>query len=510
VDLKKTNTRWTVLALLLGIFMAALDQTIVSTAMPTIVGELGGLDKFVWVYSAYLIATVVSTPIFGKLSDMFGRKLFFLLGLALFIVGSALCGTAHSMTQLIVYRAVQGIGGGALMPISFTIIFDIFPPEKRGKMNGLFGAVFGMSSVFGPIIGGYFTDYVDWRWVFYINLPLGIIASLLLSLFYFESLGMHKQKIDWLGAVLLVGSILSLMFALELGGKDYAWNSPQIFSLFTGFAVLLLVFLFVESKVQDPIIRLGLFRDRLLSSSMIIGFLYGAVMISGSSYIPFFIQGVFGKSASSAGTILTPMMLGVVVSSMVGGRLVGKYTYRNLMAVSSLIVLLGLYLLGTMTAATPRWVVTLYMVIVGLGIGVNFSVLNLSALQNVEMRYRGAVTSLIAFFRTIGTALGITIFGAIQSNSLFDKLKTLVPPQFAEQLGDGRGLLQPDVRAKIPAVLLDKMLNALAESITHVFRWSIALPVLALAAALFMGGARLQIQKRKDAQQAERPVPSME
>lgn len=520
MDTKKSNTRWTVAALLLGIFMASLDQTIVSTAMPTIVKDLGGLDKFVWVFSAYMIASVVFTPIFGKLSDMFGRKLFFAFGLILFMAGSALCGLASDMTQLIVFRAVQGIGGGALMPIAFTIIFDIFPPEKRGKMNGLFGAVFGLSSVFGPTLGGYFTDALNWRWVFYINLPIGVVATVLLLAFYHESKQHRKQKIDYAGAVLLTASILSLMFALELGGKDYAWGSWQIVTLFAGFAVFLAAFLFVEGKVaSDPIVKLSLFRKRLFTTSQLISFFYGAVMISGASYIPLFIQGVSQGSATTAGTIMTPMMLAVVVSSVFGGRLVSKLNYRTIMIGSAIILLTGVALLSSMASDTARWTVTLYMIVVGLGMGVSFPVLNMSALHDVEPQFKGTVTSLVVFFRTIGSALGVTVFGVIQSSSLQSLLKPIVPAQFAQQLGDGRGLLVPEVRVKIPAEMLAKMLKALAESITNVFAWSIMLPILALLAALLMGRAGLQATRRGSQgepnqdgakPQGERPSFSME
>jgi EmrB/QacA subfamily drug resistance transporter len=219
MDNKKSNVRLTVLGLMMTLLLVSLDQTIVSTAMPTIIGQFGGLDKFVWVFSAYLIANVTGMPIFGKLSDMYGRKRFFIMGLIVFMIGSALCGTAQSMTELIIYRAIQGIGGGALLPIVFTIVFDIFPPQKMGKMQGLFGAVFGISSVLGPLAGALFTDYLDWRWCFYINLPLGVVSLFLIMVFYHESVQHKKQVIDWLGTVLMVGTVLCLMFGLELGGK---------------------------------------------------------------------------------------------------------------------------------------------------------------------------------------------------------------------------------------------------------------------------------------------------
>lgn len=306
--------------MLLGLFMAALDQTIVSTAMTTIIQKLGGLESFIWVYSAYMIAMVVSTPIFGKLSDMYGRKRFFLMGLILFLLGSILCGTAQNMDQLIIYRAIQGIGGGAIMPIVFTIIFDLFPAEKRGKMMGLFGAVFGVSSVFGPILGGTITDNLSWRWIFYINVPIGILAIAFILKAYHESKVTRKQVIDWAGAILLTGTILCLMFGLELGGMEgWAWDSAQTISLFAGSVILFILFLLAERVAKDPIIKLGLFRKRLFTSSMAVSMLYGGVMIAGATYIPIFIQGVFHKTATETSTVLTPMMLGVVLSSQIGG-----------------------------------------------------------------------------------------------------------------------------------------------------------------------------------------------
>ncbi|MFC0211504.1 MDR family MFS transporter [Paenibacillus chartarius] len=507
MDTNKSNSKLTVVALLLGIFMAALDQTIVSTAMPTIVKELGGFEYFVWVFSAYMIASVVATPIFGKLSDMFGRKLFFALGLVLFMIGSALCATATDMTQLIIYRAVQGIGGGALMPIAFTIIFDIFPPEQRGKMNGLFGAVFGLSSVFGPSLGGYFTDYVDWTWIFLINLPIGVIATILLFMFYHESKQHRKQKVDYAGAALLTASILLLMFALELGGKDFAWGSWQIISMFVGFAVLLALFLVVEAKLAaDPIVKLDLFRIKLFTTSQIIAFLYGAVMIAGASYIPLFIQGVKSGSASAAGGIMTPMMLGVVASSIVGGRFVTKFNFRTIMLTSGLVLLAGTALLGSMNADTPSWLITVYMVVLGLGMGVSFPVLNMSALHDVQPQYKGAVTSLIVFFRTIGSALGVTVFGVLQTTRLHDS----IPAEFADRIGDGRGLLQPEVQAQIPAPVLKQLLASLGDSITFIFQWGTVLPVLALLTAIWMGKARLQVPQQGQGQEAKNERPAFQ
>lgn len=497
MDKSKTNTTWTVAALLIGLFMAALDQTIVSTAMPTIVGEFGDFEMLVWVFSAYMIASVIATPIFGKLSDMYGRKRFFIMGLIVFLIGSILCGMATNMIELILFRALQGIGGGAIMPLCFAVIFDIFPPEKRGKMNGLFGAVFGLSSVFGPLAGAYFTDQIDWRWVFYINVPLGIIALILLGLYYKETVNKVKQVIDWAGVALLTATILSLMFALELGGSGkYAWGSVEIISLFAGCVVFLILFLLVERKAVNPIVSLHLFKNKVFTASQAASFLYGAIMIAGATYIPIFVQGVYGGSASAAGQTLTPMMLGVVASSVIGGRFVGKFLFRNIMLVSALVLVVSLSLLGTINVDTERWVVTLYMVFVGLGIGVSFVVFNIATLHGISPQHKGAATSMVVFFRTIGSALGVTIFGVIQTAQMKSNIAKVIPDaQQAEALSDPQALLQPAVRSMFDAEMLKKLTGGLADSIAFIFQWSLVLPILAGLLVLLMGRANVGQEK---------------
>nr|WP_123039482.1 MDR family MFS transporter [Cohnella candidum]AYQ71418.1 DHA2 family efflux MFS transporter permease subunit [Cohnella candidum] len=497
MDTKKSNVKLVVAGLLLGLFMASLDQTIVSTAMATIIKKLGGLDSFIWVYSAYMIAMVVSTPILGKLSDMYGRKRFFLLGLVLFVVGSILCGTATNMDQLIIYRAIQGVGGGALMPIVFTIIFDLFPMEKRGKMMGLFGAVFGISSVFGPILGGSISDNLSWRWIFYINVPIGVLSFLFILRAYHESKNTRKQNIDWLGAVLLTGAILCLMFGLELGGTDgWAWSSWKTVSLFVGSGVLLILFLVAEVYAKDPIVKLGLFKNRLFTSSMMTSMLYGGAMMAGATYIPIFIQGVFHKTATQTSTVLIPMMLGVVLSSQIGGRVAGKFVFRNVMILSAITLTAGLALLGfALDTSTSRGIISLYMVVVGLGMGVSFSLLNISTLNAVPPQYKGSASSLIAFFRTIGSAIGVTVFGTLQKHDFQSAIQALpnMNPQFAAQIKGGQALLDPVVQAKIglSAEAVNLLLSKLADSIIYVFQWSVILPIIAFVFVLMMGRARL-------------------
>src|SRR3954469_8503618 len=351
---KESKLGLVVAGLLLGILMASMDNTIVVTAMGTIVGDLGGLESFVWVVSAYMVAEMAGMPIFGKLSDMYGRKQFFIFGLILFMIGSALCGTAETITQLSIYRAIQGIGGGALVPIAFTIMFDLFPPERRGKMGGLFGAVFGLSSIFGPLLGAYITDHISWHWIFYINLPLGILSLVFISIAYQESPTHQKQVIDWWGAVTLVGAVVCLMFALELGGQKYDWDSTVIISLFAGFALLLLIFLFVETKAKDPIISFSMFRNRLFAGSTIVGLFYGAAFMAATVYIPIFVQGVYGGTATNSGLILLPMMLGSVVTAQAGGFLTTKMSYRSIMFLSGVILIIGFLLLSSISPETSR------------------------------------------------------------------------------------------------------------------------------------------------------------
>lgn len=497
------HLKFIVAGLLLGILMSAMDNTIVTTAMGTIVSKLGGMEQFVWVTSAYMVAVMAGTPIFGKLSDMYGRKRFFLFGLITFLLGSILCGLATSITELSLFRVIQGIGGGALMPIAFTIIFDIFPPESRGKATGLFGAVFGMSSIFGPLLGAFITDSLGWNWVFYINVPIGIVAIILISVFYKESLSHSKQKIDWFGAISLVASIVCLMFALEFGGDTYAWNSAVILGLFAGFALLLLAFLLVERKAAEPIISFAMFKVRLFATSNAVALFYGAVFIVATVYIPIFVQGVYGGSATNSGLILMPMMLGSVVGAQSGGFLSTKISYRRIMLISILFFLVGVFLLGLLNEDSPQALMTVYSIITGIGVGFSFSVLNMAAIHHFEMRQRGSATSTITFMRSLGMTLGVTVFGIIQRNIFTGSMASAFAGsgQNAAAFGDPRGALSPENRKAIPAEVLDKISHAMAASISHTFLWTLVPAVCAALFILLMPKDRIQLGS-KPAKQA--------
>nr|WP_223285128.1 MDR family MFS transporter [Paenibacillus sp. PL91] len=485
--------------MLLGILMASMDNTIVATAMGNIVGELGGMDKFIWVTSAYMVAEMAGMPIFGKLSDMYGRKKFFVFGIIVFMLGSVLCGTADSMTELAIFRAIQGVGGGALIPIAFTIMFDAVPLEKRGQLGGLFGAVFGLSSIFGPLLGAYITDHIAWQWIFYINLPLGLISFLMVTFFYKESHEHSKQPIDWLGAFTLIGAIVCLMFALELGGKQFAWQSPIILSLFAGFAVLLIAFLMAEKRAEEPIISFGLFKNRLYTTSILVALFSGAAFIAASVYIPIFIQGVLGGSATNSGLVLLPMMVGSVITATLGGTLMNKFSYRNLMIPTLAILALGIALVATISAETSRLTVTIYMVLIGLGIGASFSVLSNAAIHGLSYRQRGTAGATLNFIRSLGMTIGITAFGLIQSQYFTNKMSKLYSADGNEGGGlpegldikDPHALLSPDTRALIPSDLLESFSGMLSGSIAYTFAWAIVPVVLALLSAFFMGSKKL-------------------
>ncbi|KAI7253638.1 hypothetical protein KC345_g11351 [Hortaea werneckii] len=475
--------------------------------MGNIVGELGGMDKFVWVTSAYLVAEMAGMPIFGKLSDMYGRKKFFIFGIIVFMAGSALCGTADTITELAAYRALQGIGGGALVPIAFAIMFDAVPLEMRGKLGGAFGAVFGLSSIFGPLLGAYITDHVAWQWVFYINLPLGLVALVMVVGFYRESVEHSKQPIDWLGAGTLLGAVISLMFALELGGKEYAWDSWIILGLFTVFVILTAAFLFVETKAKEPIISFALFRERLYASSILSALFSGAAFIAASVYIPIFIQGVLGGSATNSGLVLLPMMVGSVVTASTGGFLMAKTSYRSLMLPTLALLVLGTGLVATLSPDSTRLLVTLYMILIGLGIGASFSVLSNAAIHGLGPQQRGSASATLNFLRSLGMTIGITAFGIIQSHYFSANLTKVFSAGTGEapagvlDFKDPHALLSPEARSAIPPEILGKITDGLSSSITSTFAWAVIPAALALLAACFMG------RQKMDAS-AEEQLPS--
>ncbi|WNQ13195.1 MDR family MFS transporter [Paenibacillus aurantius] len=483
---KQSRLGLVIAGLMLGVLMAGMDNTIVATAMGTIVSDLGGFGRFVWVTSTYIVAEMAGMPLFGKLSDMYGRKRFFLFGLIVFLIGSSLSGTAESITQLSIYRAIQGFGAGALIPIAHTIVFDLFPPEKRGKMVGLFGAVFGLSTVSGPLLGAYIAEYIGWPWVFYINLPIGLVSLVLITWFYREAKGYEKQPIDWLGILTLIPAIVCLMLGLEWGGKEFPWGSNVIIGLFTASLLLILGFLIAETKAKQPIIPFPMFQNRLFAASTMTSFFYSGTFILCTLYLPIFVQGVMGGTATNSGYILLPLMLGAVAASLIGGHLIAHLSYRTVMIFSSLLFVAGIGLLSTLSPDSSKTFLILYMIVTGLGMGSSFSVLTIAALHPFEHNQRGVASSTISFIRSLGMSIGISVFGIYQRQAFERNVNTgfLENPQTQGDLFSGKS------RALLPADVLDQLTAALSQSISHMFLWALIPAAFTLVLAFSMSGER--------------------
>ncbi len=419
----------TVGGLMLGLLLAALDQTIVGTAMPRIVAELQGFQHYAWVTTAYLLTSTAVVPITGKLSDMYGRKVFLIGSAAMFVLTSALCGLSQDMTQLIVFRGLQGLAGGVLTSTVFTVISQIFPPAERGRIQGVFSGIFGLASIVGPLLGGYLTDNLSWRWVFYVNLPVGLIALTVLW-FSFPNIRpvVRERRIDYLGAVTLVAGVVPLLLALSWGGNDYAWDSPTILGLFAFAAIMLVTFVWIESRAVEPIIPLSLFRHRIVSVSVLALMLMAIGMFGTILFIPLFIQGVIGTNATQSGTVMMPMMVVMIGSSIIGGQIIsrtGRYKIIGLYGMT--VMTLGMFLLSGMGPDTDYLTVVRNMMIVGLGMGPTMPVFTLAAQNAVKMSQLGVVTSLTQFARSIGSTLGVAIFGTILTNRFAPAVLAALP-----------------------------------------------------------------------------------
>ena len=438
-------------AVLLGLFLAALDQTIVATALPAIVNEFQGIDLLAWVSTGYLLASTTMVPIYGKLSDLYGRRSVLIWGILVFLLGSSLCGIAGNMLQLIIYRAIQGIGAAALMSTAFAIPADLFPPAERARYQGLFGGVFGLASVLGPYLGGLFTENWSWRWVFYVNLPVGAIALVFILLKMPRLASGLRARIDWLGALLLVVAVVPLLLGLTLDKTIYPWSSPLILGLFALAAVATVLFLVVELRVSSPIIPLELFRNRTFATINLVSFLNGAAFFAIILFLSIFMVNVVGVSATAAGTTLIPLTLGLVVGSVISSVLVERLgRYKPIILAGFAIMSVGLWLLSQMDTTTTRLGVTWRMVVVGLGTGPALPLLNLALQNAVPFEEVGVATASRQFFQQIGQTIGAAIFGVVLSTVLtaqftanFAPILRQVPPEFQsrldlEQLRQGR------------------------------------------------------------------------
>ncbi|WP_432834472.1 MDR family MFS transporter [Dactylosporangium sp. CA-092794] len=405
--------------LMTGMLLAALDQTIVGTALPTIVGDLGGLDHYSWVVTAYLLASTASTPLYGKISDLYGRRPVLLFAIATFLAGSLLAGLSQNMPELIATRALQGIGAGGLMTLAFTIVSDVVAPRERARYQGLFGAVFGISSVAGPLVGGYFAEN-DWRWIFYINVPLAIFALFVCArVLRLVPHTRREHRVDYLGATLMVAGCSALLLALSWGGNEYAWNSVTILGLLAAFAVLAVAFVAVEGRADEPILPLRLFRRPTFSLSNVATFILGFAMFGSIIYVPLYLQIVKGATPTRSGLLMLPMMAGVIVTSIVSGRVIARLgRYKWFPVAGTIIMAAGLLLFTSLQVDTPLWQAFIYMTAIGVGLGMAMQPLILAVQNSLELRDMGAGTSAATFFRSLGGSVGVAALGAVMNNQL--------------------------------------------------------------------------------------------
>jgi EmrB/QacA subfamily drug resistance transporter len=406
--------------LMVTLALAALDQTIVATALPRIVGDLGGITQYSWVFTAYMLTSTVTVPLYGKLGDVYGRKHLFLFSIVVFLIGSALCGAAQSMTQLVIFRAVQGIGAGGLFPLSLAVIGNIVPPRDRGRWQGLIGAVFAAASIVGPAVGGFIVDNTTWRWVFFVNLPVGGLALLVISLTMPSRIAEHTEHaIDWLGAGILAAGTGSLLLGLVWGGRQYGWGSGHVILALAAAAVLLVLFVLVERRAAEPILPFDVLRNPIVAGSVACMALVGMAMFGTISYVPLFVQGVIGTSATSSGVVLTPMILGAVCTSILTGQLVSRTGRYRWNAVLGPVVLTGaMLLLWRMNVSTTNGEAARNMVIAGIGIGSMMQVFVLSVQNAVPLSRIGSATALTQFGRQMGATLGVTVMGVLVNHGL--------------------------------------------------------------------------------------------
>lgn len=500
-----------IIALMASLLLAALDSTIVSTAMKTIVNELDGVKYYAWPFTIYMLCSTVIIPISGGLADIFGRKPTFMVGILVFLLGSVLCGLSQNMIWLILARGVQGLGGGTLMTSVFTVVADIFPPQKRGKYMGIVTSVFGLASIIGPLVGGLITDLLNWRWIFYINIPIGAVAILLVILFMpnFKTEG-RKSKIDIPGTIFIVLALVPMLLALSFAGSTYAWASPQIIGMFVLSAAMFVLFVVAESKVQNPIIPMSFFKERAIWITLIIAFLSSVIMFAAIVYIPYFVQGVLGTSATTSGAVTIPMTVALMLTSnLIGIFATEKSTlFRFFTILAFVLSAVGAILLSFLTVNSSYMMVIIYMVVLGLGIGITMPITNINVQNAAPIEQLAAATGTTQFFRTIGATIGSAIFGAIMTSSMARGFTSLdltgVPtgiqsslrnPQVITDSGALAGIIAqtPAEQTEAVTTAITGAKNVLLSGIHNVFIFCAVIAVAGIIISIFFKGSPMRI-----------------